>query len=157
MINCNSLGMCIGNFILLVVQTTWKDIHTKTPTFIMSFFQSYMNLKSSHNNGYLMTKFCHIHFFGHMGIQKIERKTTFHDAGKHSFMFWHCNSKKFYFHSKKFNENNFLIKTEEVQNFDYCNTPLSILHLGGTFEYDSCNYRNTSSIFTYYSVNKLVK
>jgi len=54
--------------------------------------------------------------------------------------------KKFYFHSKEFNENNFLIKIEEVQNFDYCNTPLSILHFGGTLDNDSCNYRITSSI-----------
>jgi hypothetical protein len=130
MINCKSVVKCTGNFIILVVPTTWEDIHTKTPPFLMSFFQLYTNLKSSDNNRYLMSTFCRIHFFGHISVKKIERKTRFHDAGKHYFMFWHCNSKKFYFHSKEFNENNFLIKIEEIQNFDYCNTPLSILRLG---------------------------
>lgn len=38
--------------------------------------------------------------------------------------------RNFTFIPKNFNENNFLIKIEEVQNFDYCNTPLSILRLG---------------------------
>ena len=76
-----------------------------------------------------MTTFCNIHFFGHTSVKKIKRKTAFHDAGKHSFMFRLCNSRKFYFHSKELNENNFLIKMEGVQNSDYCNTPLSILHL----------------------------
>jgi hypothetical protein len=146
MINCKSVVKYTGNFTIFVVQTTRKDIHTKTPPFLMLFFQLYANLKSSDNNGYLMKMFCHIHFSGHMSVKKIERQTMFHDAGKHSFMFWHCNNKKFYFHSKEFNENNFLIKIEEVQNFDYCNTPLSILHFGGTLDNDSCNYRITSSI-----------
>lgn len=53
----------------------------------MSFFQSHANLKSIDNSGYLMTTFCHIHFFGHMSLKKIERKTMFPDAGKHSFVF----------------------------------------------------------------------
>jgi len=87
MINCKSVVKYTGNFTLFVVQTTREDIHTKTPPFLMSFFQLYANLKSSDNNGYLMTTFCHIHFTGHMSVKKIERETTFHDAGKHSFMF----------------------------------------------------------------------
>lgn len=86
MINCKSVAKCTGSFIILV-QTMWEDIHTKTPAFLMSFFQLHANLKSTDNSRYLMTTFCQIHFFGHMSVKETERKTTFPDAGKHYFVF----------------------------------------------------------------------
>lgn len=76
MINCKSVVKCTGNFILLV-QTTWEDIHTKTPAFLMSFIQLHANLKSIDNSGYLMTTFFHIHFFGHMCFKKTEKRLLF--------------------------------------------------------------------------------
>lgn len=93
-----------------------------TLAFLMSFLQMFTNLNSSDNNWYLMTMFFHIHFFGHMSVNKIEGNTKLHDAGKHYCMFWHCNITKFYFYPE-FNENNFLTKIEQVQNCYYFNAP----------------------------------